>query len=123
MQLIQVEAQAACVAGECSTTEAWADHKFGKEQDLAQAWQLPKFNRSTSKVAFWWQFETAAEHNHWTPHERTTYLITALDEPTAHILHSVFTVAKYKEVTAALEICYGGYCLAEAFHAQLRRMT
>jgi hypothetical protein len=49
-------------------------------------------------------------------------LIATLNEPTAHILHSVPTGAKYKEVTVVLEDRYVDHHLEEAFHAQLRRV-
>jgi hypothetical protein len=44
-----------------------------------------------------------------------------LNEPAAHILYSVPTGAKYKEVTVVLENHYGDHYLAETFHAQLRK--
>jgi hypothetical protein len=56
-----------------------------------------------------------------TPCERATYLIIALNEPTAHILHGVPTGATYEEVTEVLENCYGDHHLEAAFHSQLKR--
>jgi hypothetical protein len=38
----------------------------------------PKFDGSTSWAMFRRQFETLADHNHWTPREKATYLIAAL---------------------------------------------
>jgi hypothetical protein len=61
-----------------------------------------------------------AEHNGWTPEDKTAYLISALNEPAALIVHSIPTRAKYT-VTAVLENRCGDHHLAEAFHAQLRR--
>jgi hypothetical protein len=67
------------------------------------------------------QLKTVVEHNGWTPADKTTYLIAALNEPTANILHSVPTGTTYEEVTEVLKNCYSDHHLAEAFHAQLRR--
>jgi hypothetical protein len=35
-------------------------------------------NRNTSWAMFWCQFETVAEHNHWSHQEKSMYLIIAL---------------------------------------------
>jgi hypothetical protein len=60
------------------------------------------------------------EYSGWTPSDKAEYLIAALNEPAAHILHSIPTGAKYREVTAILKNCYRD--LAEAFHAQLEEI-
>jgi hypothetical protein len=43
-----------------------------------------------------WQFETVEERNYWTPSEKATYLIPALNEPAARILHGVPTGATHR---------------------------
>jgi hypothetical protein len=35
------------------------------------------------------QLETMVEHNDWTPHDKATYLITALNKQDALILHGI----------------------------------
>jgi hypothetical protein len=67
------------------------------------------------------QLETMVEQNDWTPHDKATYLITALNKLDARILHGAPTGAMYL-VTAALENHYGDH-LEQAFHAQLKRRT
>jgi hypothetical protein len=61
------------------------------------------------------------EHKGWTPGDKASYLIAALNEPGTHMLHSIPTGATYEEVTAVVENRYGDHHLAEASHAQLRR--
>jgi hypothetical protein len=61
--------------------------------------QRPKFDGSTSRAVFRRHFETVAEHSGWTPPEKATYLISALNEPAAHILHDVPTGATCDEIT------------------------
>jgi hypothetical protein len=62
-----------------------------------------------------WQFETVAEHNHWTPCMKATHLITILNELAAHTLHGIPTGVTYEEVSEALEHCYGDHYLEAAF--------
>jgi hypothetical protein len=57
------------------------------------------------------------EHNSWTPGNKAGYLIAALNEPAAHILHSVPTSLTYEEITAVLENLDGNHHMAEEFHA------
>jgi hypothetical protein len=40
--------------------------------------QLPTYDRTTSWAVFQRQLETVAEHHHWSPHEKSMNLITAL---------------------------------------------
>jgi hypothetical protein len=63
------------------------------------------------------------EHNYWTLREKATYLITALNEPTAHILHGVPAGVTYEEVAEVLVNRYGDHHLEAAFHSQLKRRT
>jgi hypothetical protein len=62
------------------------------------------------------------EHSSWPPDDKSAYLIATLNELVTHILHSVPTGAMYEEVTVVLENRYADHHLAEAFHAQLRRV-
>jgi hypothetical protein len=91
---------------------------IAKEQELVQT---PEFDGLTSWAVFQRQFEIMMEHNGWTLGDKAAYLIATLNEPTAHILHSNPTGAKYKEVAAVLKNRYVDHHLAETFHAQLRR--
>jgi hypothetical protein len=52
---------------------------------------------------FIWQFEIMAEHNNWTPPEKSAYLIAALNELAVHFLCGLSAGTKYEEVTEALE--------------------
>jgi hypothetical protein len=63
------------------------------------------------------------EHNYWTPHERASYAITALNELATHILHGVPTGATYEEVIEVLQNCYGDHHLEAAFYSELKRRT
>jgi hypothetical protein len=47
------------------------------------------------------QFETVIEHHYCMTHEKVTYLIAALNEPVAHILHGL-PQRKVKDVLAKL---------------------
>jgi hypothetical protein len=63
----------------------------------------PKFDGSTSWAMFRRQFETVADHNHWTPREKAMYLITALQGRACDVLHGVPRGATYEEAIEALE--------------------
>jgi hypothetical protein len=67
------------------------------------------------------QFEIMAEHNDWTPPEKSAHLIAALNMLAVHILCGLPTGATYKEVTEALENRYGDHHLEAVFHLQLKR--
>jgi hypothetical protein len=59
----------------------------------------------------------------WQSTSTATYLIAALNEPAAHILHGVRTKATYEEVTEALENCHGDHNLESEFYSQLKSRT
>jgi hypothetical protein len=69
------------------------------------------------------RFETAEEHNYWTPRKKATYIIAALNEPGCphSIVHGVPTRATHKEVTEALRNRYGDHHLEAASYSQLKR--
>jgi hypothetical protein len=66
---------------------------------------------------------TVVDHNYWTTHEKTTYLIAALNKVAACTLHGIHTGAMYKEVTDVLENHCGDHHLEAAFLFQLKRRT
>jgi hypothetical protein len=75
--------QAAHTAGEHSNTKARADWRpFRKAGACVGVAQPPKIDRPTSRAML-------VQHNDWTPHDKATYLITALNKLDAHILHGV----------------------------------
>jgi hypothetical protein len=126
--MIQVETQMAKTL--IDTTRRGLEAKITKKSKPGQSAglvkerepaQMPKLDGSISWAVIRRQFEIMAEHNGWKADDKTPYLIAALNNPAAHILHSVPTGAKYEEVTAVLENRYGYHHLEEAFHAQLRR--
>jgi hypothetical protein len=49
------------------------------------------------------QFEIVAKHNSWTPQEKSTYLITALQGRATNVLHAVPKGATYEEILEILE--------------------
>jgi hypothetical protein len=53
------------------------------------------------------------EHNSWILGDKATQLITTLNEPAAHILHSVPTEAKYEEGAAVLKNRYVAHHLVQ----------
>jgi hypothetical protein len=56
-------------------TEAMA--KQGREPGVCTSTaQPPIFDETTSWAVFQRQFETVAEHNHWSPQDKSTYLIS-----------------------------------------------
>jgi hypothetical protein len=83
--------------------------------------QTPKFDGSTSWAMFQRHSETMVGHNGWTPGDKATYLIAALNEPAANILHGIPTGVTYEAITVMLENHYSDHHLAETFHTQLRR--
>lgn len=121
MQLEEAEARDALKLSKCYTAESRAERgscrRMGTGAGVAQT---PKFDGFTSWAVFRRQFQTVEEHNGWTSDDKVAHLIAALNEPAAHILHSVPIGARYEEVTAALENRYGDHPM-EAFHAQLSR--
>ncbi|KAJ4443007.1 hypothetical protein ANN_04656 [Periplaneta americana] len=76
--------------------------------------KTPKFDGTTSWAIFRRQFEAIAEHNGWTPAEKTTQLLAALQGQASEILHSV------PEDGTALEGRYGDHQLVAAFRTQLK---
>jgi hypothetical protein len=83
----------------------------------------PKFDGSTSWAMFRCQFQTVAEHNHWTPREKATYLIAALQGRACDVLHGVPRGSTYDETIEALEDRFGGQHLAAAYRSQLKTRT
>jgi hypothetical protein len=69
------------------------------------------------------QFETVADHNHWTPWEKATYLIAALQGRACDVLHGVPRGATYEEAIEALEDRFGDQHLAAAYRSQLKTRT
>ncbi|XP_069679573.1 adventurous-gliding motility protein Z-like [Periplaneta americana] len=82
--------------------------------------KTPKFDGTTSWAIFRRQFEAIAEHNGWTPAEKTTQLLAALQGQASEILHSVPEDGTAAEIMAALEGRYGDHQLAAAFRTQLK---
>ncbi|KAJ4446044.1 hypothetical protein ANN_12730 [Periplaneta americana] len=82
--------------------------------------KTPKFDGTTSWAIFHRQFEATAAHNGWTPAEKTTQLLTALQGQASEILHSVPEDGTAAEIMAALEGRYGDHQLAAAFRTQLK---
>ncbi|KAJ4438245.1 hypothetical protein ANN_14184 [Periplaneta americana] len=82
--------------------------------------KTPKFDGTTSWAIFRCQFEATAAHNGWTPAEKTTQLLTALQGQASEILHSVPEDGTAAEIMAALEGRYGDHQLAAAFRTQLK---
>ena len=82
--------------------------------------KTPKFDGTTSWTIFRRQFEATAAHNGWTPEEKTTQLLTALQGQASEIFHSVPEDGKATEIMAALEGRYGDHQLAAAFRTQLK---
>jgi hypothetical protein len=99
MQLEQVEARDACKFSRYYTAEARSElgscQRTGTGAGVAQT---PKFDGLTSWAMFRPQFQTVAEHNGWTSYDKAAYLIAALDEPAAHIPHSVPIGARYERL-------------------------
>ncbi|XP_069683895.1 adventurous-gliding motility protein Z-like [Periplaneta americana] len=82
--------------------------------------KTPKFDGTTSWTIFRRQFEAIAEHNGWTPAEKTTQLLAALQGQASEILHSVPEDGTAAEIMAALEGRCGDHQLAAAFRTQLK---
>jgi hypothetical protein len=78
---------------------------------------------TTSWSVFRHQFETVAEHNGWTPKEKSTYLITALEGRATDALHGISKGATYEEILQALEDCFGEELFAAAYRSQLKVRT
>jgi hypothetical protein len=85
--------------------------------------QLLKFDGLTPQPVFLKQFNIMVEHNYWIPCKRATYLISALIEPAARILHGFLTGGTYTEFTEAIGNRYGDHHLEVVFHSQLKIMT
>jgi hypothetical protein len=86
----------------------------------ASAAQPPTFDGTASWAVFRRQFETAAEHNCWTHQEKSTYLITALQDRAANVLHGIPTSATYEETLQASEDRFGDQHFAAAYRSQLK---
>jgi hypothetical protein len=76
------------------------------------------FEGTTSWAVFRRQFETVAQHNHWSPQEKSAYLITTLKDRVTDVLHGIPTNATYEETLQALEDRFGGQHFAAAFRQQ-----
>jgi hypothetical protein len=85
----------------------------------ASAAQLPKFDGTTSCAVFRRQFETVKEHNCWTPQEKSTYLITALQGRAADVIHGIPINATYEATLQTLEDRFGDEHFAVAYRSQL----
>jgi hypothetical protein len=75
--------------------KARAEHRRGTETGASAA-KSPKFDR-TAWTIFWRQFETVAEHNCCTHHEKSTKLNTTLQGQAADVLHGVPKAVTYEE--------------------------
>lgn len=53
------------------------------------------------------QFETVQEHSRWTPRERATYFIAALQCRAFNVLRGVPKGATHEEILEAMEDCFG----------------
>jgi hypothetical protein len=85
--------------------------------------QPPKFDGTTSWAVFRCQFETVAEHNCWMSHEKSTYLITALQGWATDVLHGIPKGASYEETLQAMEDRFGDQHFAAACRSQLEVRT
>jgi hypothetical protein len=65
------------------------------------------------------QFETIAEHKCRKCQEKTTYLITAIQDQANDMPHGVLRVASYEETLEALEDCFGDQHLPTMYHRAL----
>ncbi|KAJ4438192.1 hypothetical protein ANN_14131 [Periplaneta americana] len=83
--------------------------------------KTPKFDGTTSWAIFRRQFEAIAEHNGWTPAEKTTQLLAALQGQASEILHSVPEDGTATEIMAVFEGRYGDHQLEAAFRTQLKK--
>jgi hypothetical protein len=66
------------------------------------------------------QFETVAEHNCWTPQEKSTNLITVLEGWSSDVLHGVLKGATYEETLEDLEDRFGDHNFTSGFRRQLK---
>jgi hypothetical protein len=80
----------------------------------------PKFYGLTSWGVFHCQFEAAANHNDWTPKEKTAHLLSVLPGKAAVILHSVPAKASYEDIVGVLQNRFGDHQLAAAYRSQLK---
>jgi hypothetical protein len=78
----------------------------------------PKFDGTASWSVFRHQFETVAEHNGWTPKEKSTFLITALEGRATDVLHGISKGTTYEEILQALEDLF-----AAVYRSQLKVRT
>jgi hypothetical protein len=69
------------------------------------------------------QFETLAEHSHWTHQEKATYFITDFKGWAADVLHGIPTNATCEETLQALEDRFGDQQFAAAYRSQLKAKT
>jgi hypothetical protein len=83
----------------------------------------PNFDGSTLWAMFLRQFETVADHNRWTPREKTTYSIAPLQGRACDVLHGVLRGATYEETIEALEDRFGDQHLAAAYRSQVKTRT
>lgn len=82
--------------------------------------QTPIFD-GTSCAVFRSQFETVAEHNHWSPQKKSAYLITALRG--REVLYGIPTNPTDGKTLQALEDCFGAQHFAAADRCQLTTRT
>jgi hypothetical protein len=57
------------------------------------------------------------------PKEKSTYLITALEDRATDVLHGISKGATYEEIFQALEDCFGEELYAAAYRSQLKVRT
>jgi hypothetical protein len=69
------------------------------------------------------QFETVAVHNCWTCQEKSTYLITALQDRATDVLHGIPKGATYEETLQVLEDRFRDQQFAAAYCSQLKTRT
>jgi hypothetical protein len=95
-----------------SSRPGWKQLKHGQSWDEHREWvQAPTFNGNTSWAVFRRQFETVAEHSHWSDQEKSTYLITSLMGRAANVLHSIPTNTTYEGTLQALEDQFGSHLI------------
>jgi hypothetical protein len=69
--------------------------------------QPPRFEESTSWVAFPCQFEAMVGHNNWMPCEKSMHLLAILQGQAASVLHCVPIEATYREISGAMKVAIG----------------
>jgi hypothetical protein len=83
----------------------------------ASAVQPPTFGGTTSWYVFRRQFKTITEHTHWSPQEKSMYLITALKGWVADVLYGIPENVTYEEILQAVQDRFGDQHFAALFAA------